>query len=94
MVDQSPFLFEALTQVNNNTFPFQQHLEATHDLLPLVAYACLPPFEQFIRQQMVQLQDSISERLHHHTLCNMLFNGTFKVHHARILICSGPRASI
>jgi hypothetical protein len=35
---------------------------------------------------MVQLQDSISERLHHHTLCIMLFNGTFKVHHARISI--------
>jgi len=45
MVDQCPFLFEALIQVNNNTFPFQQHLKAACDLLPLVAYACLLPFE-------------------------------------------------
>jgi hypothetical protein len=31
MVDQHPFLFEALARVNNNTFPFQ-HLKATCDL--------------------------------------------------------------
>jgi hypothetical protein len=29
MVDQHPFLFEALAQINNNTFLFQQHLKAT-----------------------------------------------------------------
>jgi hypothetical protein len=30
MVDQCPFLFEALMQVNNNTFPFQQHAIFNH----------------------------------------------------------------
>ncbi len=34
MVDQHPFLLEALTWVNNNTFLFQQHFKATCDLLP------------------------------------------------------------
>ncbi len=64
------------------------------DFLPPPAHACFPPFEQFIGQQMVQLQDSISEHLHHHTLSNMLSDGTSKAHRARILSCSGPRASV
>jgi hypothetical protein len=34
--------------------------------------ALSPPFEQFNKQQMVQLQDSILEHLQHHTLSNML----------------------
>jgi hypothetical protein len=33
MVDQRPFFFEILAQINNNIFPFQQHLKATYDLL-------------------------------------------------------------
>jgi len=53
MVDQCPFLFETLTQVENNIFPFQQYVKVAGDLLPLATCACLPPFEQFIRQQMV-----------------------------------------
>jgi hypothetical protein len=31
-------------------------------------------FEQFIKQQMVKLQDSILEHLHHHTFSNMFSN--------------------
>jgi hypothetical protein len=49
MVDQCPFLFEALAQVNNNTFPFQQHFKVTCDLLLPPTRACLLSFEQFIR---------------------------------------------
>jgi hypothetical protein len=51
-------------------------------------------FEQLIGQQMVQLQDSILECLHHHTLSNILSNGISKAHCARILSCSGPRAGV
>jgi hypothetical protein len=80
MVGQRPFFLEALTLVDNNTFPLQQHLKVACDLLPPLAHVCLPPFEQFIGQQMVQLQDSISEHLHHHTLFNTFFDGTFKAH--------------
>jgi len=47
-------------------------------------------FEQLIGQQMVQLQDSILKRLHHHTLSNILSNGISKAHCARILSCFGP----
>jgi hypothetical protein len=65
----------------------------TCDLLPLVARACLPPFEQFIEQQMVQLQDFISKCLHHHTLSNMLSNKTFETHFAWILTCYSPRVN-
>jgi hypothetical protein len=78
MVDQCPFLFEALTGVDNNTFPFQQHLKATCDLLPPLAHACFLSFEQPIGQQMVQFQDSISEHLHHHTFSNMFFDKVLK----------------
>jgi hypothetical protein len=53
MVDQCPFLLEALAQVDNNTFPFQQHLKATCDFLLPLTCACLPSFEQLIKQQMV-----------------------------------------
>jgi len=38
---------------------------------------------------MVQLQDSISECLHHHTFFSMLFDETFEAHRARIISCSG-----
>ncbi len=93
MVDQCPVLLEALAQVDNNTFPFQQHLKAACDLLPPLTHVCLPPFEKFIRQQMVQLQDCISKHLHHHIIFNMLFDGIYEAHHAQTLSCSGPRAS-
>jgi hypothetical protein len=82
MVNQHPFLLEALTRIDNNTFHFQQHLNATCDFLPPLARACLPPFEQLIEQQMVHIQDSILEHLHHHTLFNMLFDGIFEAHRA------------
>jgi hypothetical protein len=42
---------------------------------------------------MVQFQDSILERLHHHTLSNMLSDGTLKTHHAQILSCFGLGAN-
>ncbi len=48
---------------------------------------CLPPFEQFIGQQMIHLQDFISEHLHHQTLFNMLFYEIFKTNCAWILSC-------
>jgi hypothetical protein len=38
------------------------------------------PFEQLIEQQMVRLQDSIVEHLHHHTLSNILFDGISEAH--------------
>jgi len=66
MVDQCPFLFETLAQMNNNTFPFQQHLKAACDFLSPPSRTYLLSFEQFIGQQTVQLQDSILEHLHHH----------------------------
>jgi hypothetical protein len=32
-------------RVNNNTFPFQQHLKATCNLLSPLAWTCFLPFE-------------------------------------------------
>jgi hypothetical protein len=49
MVDQCPLLLEALTQVDNNTFPFQQHFKAPGDLLLPPILACFPSFEQLIK---------------------------------------------
>jgi hypothetical protein len=77
----------ALARVHNNTFPFYQHFKATCDLLPPLVHTCLLPFEKFIMQQMVWLQDSISECLHHHTLFNMLFDRISEAHCAWILSC-------
>ncbi len=66
MVDQCPFLFIALMQVDIDTFPFQQHLKMGCDLLSPLTRVCFLPFEQFIKQQMVQFENSILEHLHHH----------------------------
>jgi hypothetical protein len=43
---------------------------------------------------MVQLQNSISKRLHHHVLFSMLFDETCEAHRAQILSCSSPRVSV
>jgi hypothetical protein len=94
MVDHHPFHFKALTRVDNNTFPFQQHFKTTCELQPPLAHACFLPFEQFIRQQMIQLQDSISKHLHHHTLSSMPSDEISEAHHARILSCYGPRVNV
>jgi len=53
MVDQHPFLLEALTRVDNNTFLFKQHLKTTCDLLSPPICVGLPLSEQIIGQQMV-----------------------------------------
>jgi hypothetical protein len=45
MVDQHPFLFDALTQVDNDTFFFQQHLKATCDFLSPSICMCLTLFD-------------------------------------------------
>jgi hypothetical protein len=87
MIDQHPFFLETLAQVDNNTFLFQQHFKTTCDLLLPPTQACFPPFKQFIKQQMVHLQDSILERLQHQTFFNMFFNGILEAHHAQILSC-------
>ncbi len=67
MVDQHHIFFPATPKGNMGS------------LSPL-AHACLPPFEQFIEQQIVQLQDFILERLLYHTIFNMFSNKTFKAH--------------
>ncbi len=43
---------------------------------------------------MVQLQNSISEHLHHHTFFSMLSNEIYKAHRAQILSCSSLGANI
>jgi len=91
MVDHCPFLLEALARVDNNTFSFQQHFKVACDLLPPPIRMCFLLFEQFIKQQMVQLQYSISKRLHHHTFSNMFSDKISEAHHAQILSCFGPR---
>ncbi len=91
MVDQLPFLLEALVQVQNNTFIFQQHLKVTCHLLPPLACACFLLFEQLSRQQMFQLKNSISECLHHHTLFNTFSDKISEAHHVCILSCCSPK---
>ncbi len=46
-------LLKTLVQVNEGTFPFQQHLKATNNLLLLLTHASFPPFGQLISQQVV-----------------------------------------
>jgi hypothetical protein len=94
MVDQCHFLLEALTRVDNNTFPFQQHFKMACDLLLPLIHTCFPSFEQLIEQQMVWFQNSISKRLHHHTFFSMFFDGISKAHCAQILFCHGWGANV
>jgi hypothetical protein len=53
MVDQHPFLLEALMRIENKTFPCQQHFKVACDFLLPLTSACFYLFEQFIEQQMV-----------------------------------------
>ncbi len=94
MVDSHHFLLEALAWIDNNTFPFQKNFKTTCDLLPPPAHACFLPFEQFIRQQMVQLQNSILEHLHHHTFSNMFSKRILEAHRAWLSSSSSPRVGI
>lgn len=52
---QKKFPPKALVWIDIGVFPLQQHLKIDYDLLIVLACACLPPFEQHIGQQMVQL---------------------------------------
>jgi len=94
MVNQRPFLLETLARINDNTFPFQHHLKMTYDFLSPPTHTCLLLFEQLIGQQMVRLQNSILECLHHHTFSSMLFNMISKTRCAQILSCFGPKAGV
>jgi hypothetical protein len=87
MANQHSFLFEVLTQVDNNTFIFQQHFKTTFNILSPLTCVCFLPFEQLIRQQMIQFQNSILGCQHCHTLSNMFFDATSKAHNAQILSC-------
>ncbi len=51
MVDQHFFLLKTLTWIDNNTFPFQQHLKATCDFLSPLTHVSFLLFQQLIKQQ-------------------------------------------
>ncbi len=89
MVDQRPFLLEALSWVDNNTFPFQQHLKVACDLLPSPTYE----MESWSWTICWPMNWSNGGK-HHHTFSSMFFDRTSKVHCAWILSCSGPNATI
>jgi len=82
MNDQHHFLLKALAQVNNNTSKW------------LVIFYHPQHECVFFPLNMVQLQDSILDRLHHHTFSNMLSDKISKTHHAQILSCSNPEVGI
>jgi hypothetical protein len=63
-------------------------------LLSPQARTCFLSFEQFIEQQMVQFQESISKCLHHHTFSSMFSNARSKAHYAWILSCSNWKANV
>jgi hypothetical protein len=79
---------------DNNTLLFYLHLKVTCDFLPPLVFMCFLPFEQVIEHQMVQLQSSIWDYLHHHTLFYMYSNERSKPHHVWILSCSGPWVNV
>ncbi len=55
---------------------------------------CFLPFEQLIEQQVVQLHESISKCLHHHTFFSMFFNGMSEAHSVWILSRFGPKVNV
>jgi hypothetical protein len=80
--------------MNQQHLPFLTTTQSNMRSFIIPAHVCLFPFEQFIKQQMVHLQNSILEHLHHHTFFNMFFDGIFEAHHAQILSCFRPRANV
>jgi hypothetical protein len=87
MVDQRLFLFEALMQIDNNTFLFQQHFKATCDLL-LPQHQRVSLFlnnssnnKWFIFKIPFQSIYIILQ------FFNMFFDGIFETHCAWILSC-------
>jgi hypothetical protein len=52
LIDQH-HLLKTLVQVDEGTFPFQQHLKVANNLLLLLRHVCFPPFGQLISQQVV-----------------------------------------
>jgi hypothetical protein len=70
MINQYPFLFEALAQINN-IFLFHQHFKVACDFLPPSVRAHLFMFKHLIGQQMIQFQNSILEIIPFPTCCLM-----------------------
>jgi hypothetical protein len=94
MVNQCSFRFETLAWIVNNIFFFQQQLKENCNLLLPPAHTCFLPFEQLIGQQMVQLQNSISKCLRHHTLSVILFDKIYETYCVWILSCSNLGVSV
>lgn len=52
------------------------------ELLPSNIMTCVPPFMQFTKRGLEQLQKNISNRLHDHFFPNIIFDMVFNSHHA------------
>jgi len=65
------FLLEAIRASNSGSLPFQAHLKLSRELPPFVVRECLPPFEQFAKKGVDQLQEIILEKLDNHSFYSM-----------------------
>jgi hypothetical protein len=72
--------------------PFQMHLKSTQEPLLSWATTCVPPFKQLVEKQIDHLKESILERLHDHSLTNILFYLPFNSHRSCLKLCAGPSA--
>ncbi len=71
LLDSCPFLLEAIRASNSGSLPFQAHLKLSKELPPFVVRKCLPPFEQFAKKGVDQLQEIILEKLDNHSFYSM-----------------------
>jgi hypothetical protein len=91
MVDQGFFLAWSLNTSWQQHLPFPIALQSHLRFSTTLTRTCFLPFEQLIGHQMVWFQDSILERLHHHTLSNMLFYSIVKPTMLESYYVLGPR---
>jgi hypothetical protein len=80
LLDSCPFLLEAIGVNNLSLLPFQAHLKLSKNKILLVTTTCLPLFEQLVKMGVIQLQKTISKRLHDYSFSNIILNMSFDSH--------------
>jgi hypothetical protein len=80
LLDSLPFLLEAIGENNLGLLAFHAHLKLFKKKLKIVMTTCLPSFKQLVKRGVIQLQKTISKRLHDHSFSNIIFNMSFDSH--------------
>jgi hypothetical protein len=73
---------------------FQVHLKSTWQFFLLGAITCVPFFERLVEKIVGRLQESVSTRLHNHSLINILCDLSFDSHWTYLKSCARLGADV